>query len=101
PKRAMQIHKDVLASDPDNAEAMGAMARIALASGDVDAAVSALVARRDRSEGAARAALDSEIATVLLDRGVRRQDALRSVAAVLESMPNDRAALALSARLLG
>ncbi len=40
-------------------------------------------------EGAARIAIDLEIATVLLDRGLHPADALRSVAAVLESTPND------------
>jgi tetratricopeptide (TPR) repeat protein len=99
--QALALYREVLAIDPDNVEAMGSIARIALASGDVDAGLAALVTRRDRCEGAARNAADLEIATVLLDRGVRLADALRSVAAVLESTPNDAPALALSARLLG
>ena len=98
--RALTLHRNVLMLDAENAEAMTAIARIALATGDVDTAVGALVARRDRSEGAARSAIDLEIATVLLDRGVRRGDALRSVGAVLESTPSDAQALALCTRLL-
>ncbi len=99
--KALALYREILTLDPDNVEAMGSIARLALASGDVEGAIDALVARRDRCEGAARNATDLEIATVLLDRGVRGADALRSVAAVLESTPNDAAALARSARLLG
>ncbi|HEY2517676.1 MAG TPA: tetratricopeptide repeat protein [Polyangiaceae bacterium] len=100
PGRAIELYREALRLDPDNLEGLGSIARIALSMGDVDGAIGALVARRDRSEGAARNAIDLEIATVLLDRGVRRGDALRSVGAVLEATPNDAAALALSARLL-
>jgi len=98
--RALTLHRNVLTMDADNAEAMTSIARIALATGDVDGAVGALVARRDRSEGAARSAIDLEIATVLLDRGVRRADALRSIGAILDSTPSDAQALALCTRLL-
>ena len=100
PLQALALYREVLTLDADNVEAMTSIARIALASGDVDGAVAAFVARRDRSEGAARTAIDLEMATILLDRGLRRGDALKSVAAVLETTPSDPAALALSARLL-
>ena len=98
--RALRLHRRVLSIDVDCAEAMTSVARIALALGDVEGAVGALVARRDRSEGAARSAIDLEIATLLLDRGVRHADALRSVGAVLEGTPSDAQALALCTRLL-
>jgi tetratricopeptide (TPR) repeat protein len=100
PERALALHHDVLAIDPENADAMAAVARIALSLGHVDEAVAALGARRDRSEGAARIALDLEIATVLLERATRLPEALACVAAVLESAPQDASALALSTRLL-
>ena len=100
PRRALELHHDVLAIDPENADAMAAVARIALSLGHVDEAVAALGARRDRSEGAARIALDLEIATVLLERTTRLPEALACVAAVLESAPQDASALALSTRLL-
>ena len=101
PAHALALYRQALALDPDNVDAMSSIARIALASGDIDGALAALASRRDRCEGAARNAIDLEIATVHLDRGARPADALRSVGAVLESTPNDPAALALSARLLG
>jgi tetratricopeptide (TPR) repeat protein len=100
PVQALALYREVLTLDPDNVEAMVSIARIALATGDVDGAVAALVARRDRSEGSARSAIDLEMATILLDRGVRRSDALSCVAAVLEAAPSDATALSLSARLL-
>jgi tetratricopeptide (TPR) repeat protein len=99
--RALAIHEDVLRADPDNAEAMDAVARLALALGRIDDAVAALMGRRDRSEGAARNTLNLEIATILIDRATRLPEALACVAAVLENAPHDPSALALAARLLG
>ena len=80
PAQALALYREVLELDPDSVEAMTSIARIALVSGDIDGALAALVARRDRCEGAARNAIDLEIATVLLDRGCapRRRPPLRS-----------------------
>ena len=97
---ALELHKKVLAIDPENAESLGAVSRLALATGDVQGAIDALVTRRDRSDGEARTRLDLEIATILLDRTERLAEALVSVGSVLESAPNDDAALALASRLL-
>src|SRR5262249_10130148 len=91
---------EVLKIDPDNADAMTSIARLALSLGKVDEAVSALIARRDRSEGAAKSALDLEIAGVLIERNTRLPEALACIASVLENAPHDGTALALAARLL-
>jgi tetratricopeptide (TPR) repeat protein len=85
--RALELQKRVLAIDPDHADALAAVARLALAIGDTDGALAALVARRDRSEGPARQALELEIAQVLLARTTRFEEALASVRASARRVP--------------
>jgi tetratricopeptide (TPR) repeat protein len=99
--RALELYRKVLELDAENSEAMAAISRLALAGGDVEGAIRALVSRRDRSEGTARSALDLEIAAILLDRTERLAEALDCVASVLESAPSDAAALQLGVRFLG
>lgn len=100
PGRALLLYRRVLELDPEDLHALEGAARLALAVGDVEAAVDALSARRDRSNGDARNQLDLEIGELLLSRTTRLSEALTSVAAVLESSPGDARALALGARLL-
>ncbi len=98
--QALELYKRALALDVDNAEVMASVARLSLALGDTAGAINALVARRDRSEGAARNALDLEIATILIERADRPRDAIAPVAAVLATAPQDDTALSLAVRLL-
>jgi tetratricopeptide (TPR) repeat protein len=98
--RALEVHRMVLESDAENVEAASAVARLTLASGDVEGAIAALVERRDRSDGAARRALELEIASILIDQNAQLDDALKSLASLLEEAPDDVDALALAARLL-
>jgi golgin subfamily B member 1 len=100
-ERALALYRRVEALDPENADVLAAVSRLALATGDTGGAITALAARRDRSEGSARNALDLEIATILLYRTERGEEALISVDSVLKSAPQDEAALALAAQLLG
>jgi tetratricopeptide (TPR) repeat protein len=99
--RALELYRRVEALDVENADVLGAISRLALATGDTGGAITALAARRDRSEGSAKNALDLEIATILLYRTDRAEEALVPVDSVLKNAPQDEAALALAAQLLG
>ncbi len=98
--RALELYRRVEGVDPENADVLAAISRLALATGDTGGAILALSARRDRSEGSARNALDLEIATILLYRTDRAEEALGPVDSVLKSAPQDEGALALAAQLL-
>ncbi len=100
PAQALALYRRVLGLDPDSDEALSAMTRLALATGDTDAALTALGARRDRADGPARAAVELEIAQVLLARTTRWPEALGSLRAVLADAPNDPTARALAGQLL-
>jgi tetratricopeptide (TPR) repeat protein len=100
PARALELQRRILEIDPENVDAMAAAARLALALGDTDAALSALAARRDRCEGPEKTALDLQLATILIDHTTRYAEALASVRAVLDASPQDPAALDLAGRLL-
>ena len=98
--KALALYRRALLLDPENVEILAPIGRLSLATGDTSAAIRALMARRDRSDGVARNALDIEIATILVERTDRRDEALASIAAVLQSAPQDDAALAIAGRLL-
>jgi tetratricopeptide (TPR) repeat protein len=100
PARALILQKRLLAMDPDSDEALGAIARLALATDATEEALSALRALRDRAEGTARTALDCEIAQVLVTRTGQWQEALASLEAVLADAPGDPDALAVAVRVL-
>ena len=98
--RALVLYRRVVEIDPEENDALTGVARLALATDDVEGAVTALMARRERTNGEARNQLDLEIAEILLSRTTRLSEALASVGAVLESAPHDAKAVALGARLL-
>lgn len=98
--RALVLYRRVVELDPEHPEALAGVSRLALATGDVESAVGAMLARRDRTNGEARNQLDLEIAEILLSRTTRLSEALVSVASVLENNPADARALSLGARLL-
>ncbi len=99
-ERALAVYRNVLESDPDRTEAALAVTRLTLATGDVPGAIAALFAQRERADGAARRGIDLEIATILVDRGERLDDALGCIEALLTEAPDDPDAIALGARLL-
>lgn len=99
-ERALLLYRRVVELDPEQTDALDGVARLSLAAGDVEGTVSALLARRERTNGEARNLLDLDIAEILLSRTTRLSEALASVAAVLESTPHDPRALALGSRLL-
>jgi golgin subfamily B member 1 len=98
--RALGLHRRVLAIDAECDESLAAVARLALALGEPDEALGALRARRERAAGPARAAIDLEIAQVLLSRPGGAREALASLRAVLAESPGDSTALGLAAQLL-
>lgn len=97
---AVEVYTRALGIDPDLDVALAAIARLKLTTGDVEGAAQAVAARRDRSEGSARSALNLELASLLLDHLERPEDALDAVAPVLESAPADAAALRIVERAL-
>ncbi len=100
-RRALDVYRRALSLDPQNVDATAAIARLSIAQGDVDGAVVALVAQRELLEGSAKSGVELELATILLDRQERAQEAMAYVADVVERSPGDTRALGLAARLLG
>ncbi|MCC6553830.1 MAG: hypothetical protein IT372_12520, partial [Polyangiaceae bacterium] len=98
---AAEIYARILEIDPDHDGALGSRARVLLDLGDFEGAARAIEARRDRSEGAARAVLDVSLAALLFDRLDRPAEALAAIAPALEAGAVDRAALDLVERALG
>ena len=85
PEAAAELYERVIALDPEHDAALSARARILLVRGDAEGAVSLLVQRRDRAEGAARVEQDLALATLLLERLDRPAEALERVAAILDA----------------
>ncbi|MDP8998637.1 MAG: hypothetical protein M3O46_00820, partial [Myxococcota bacterium] len=100
PSRALVLYRRARDVDPDSDEALSAVTRTALATGDIEEALSALRARRARSVGPMRIAIDLEIAQVLVSRTTRWPEALAGLRAVLTELPNDSGARALAVQLL-
>jgi tetratricopeptide (TPR) repeat protein len=100
PARALTLYRRVLDLDSESEEALSAMTRLALATGDADVALGALRARRDRAQGTARVAIELEIAQVLLSSTTHWPEALSALRAVLKEVPNDPTARELAGRLL-
>lgn len=100
PARSLELYRSALTLAPESQRILSAVARLSLGLGDAAGAVDALTAQRDQSEGAARRAIELEIATTYLHRLARPEDALASVTRLLEDAPDDPGALALSTELL-
>jgi tetratricopeptide (TPR) repeat protein len=98
---ALELYKKVLEIDEGDLDALAAVSRLSLAHGDVEGALSALMARRAASEGEAKNALDVQIAGILAEPRLGRvAEAIERIAGVLESSPGDTGAIELAARLL-
>ena len=100
PAAAADLYGRVVALDPENDAALAAQARLLLAQGAFSEAAIAIDRRRALSHGAARAALDLELAALLLDHLDRPGDALDALVRVLSASPSERAALHLVQRAL-
>ncbi|HLM73987.1 MAG TPA: hypothetical protein VK459_14880, partial [Polyangiaceae bacterium] len=71
-----------------------------LEAGDVQGAVGLITTQRDARTGAARAALDRQLAALLIDKLNRPEEALSTITPVIEANPSDEQALAITARAL-
>jgi tetratricopeptide (TPR) repeat protein len=100
PAAAVALYERASAAEPENDDILAALFHLRLERGDFAGAAVALEHRRALSEGGARAALDLELAALLLDRLGRPGEAIEAVAPVLEANPQDQAARALLARAL-
>lgn len=100
PRAAEGLYARVLEQDPQNDAALAARSRLQLALGDVEGAAATMAARRDLREGAERTALELELATLLLDRLGRVDEALAAVEPVLDAEPGNEGALVLLERAL-
>jgi tetratricopeptide (TPR) repeat protein len=98
--QALVLYRRVLAEDPYCDDALAGVARLALASGDVDEALAALRGQRARAQAGARTAIELQIAHVLLTHTTQWREALDSLQVVLRDAPSDPAARALAAQLL-
>ncbi len=100
PAMALSLVQRALALAPDNDDALAARSRLMLAVGDFAGAAGALEARRDRAEGAARMAIERELATLQLERLGRADEALDAATRILEASPTDATALDLAERVM-
>lgn len=99
-KAANELYARVLAIDPDHEGALEARSRLLLEAGDVAGAVGLITTQRDARTGAARAALDRQLAALLMDKLNRPEEALSTITPVIEDNPSDEQALAIAARAL-
>ncbi|WP_437764969.1 tetratricopeptide repeat protein [Sorangium sp. So ce281] len=98
---AAALYARLLEVDPENDDALAARGRLLAEVGDHEGAAEVLAARRDRSQGSARVALDVELATLLFDRLDRPADALDAVAPAIEAGTIEPAVIEIVQRALG
>ncbi|AUX25403.1 hypothetical protein SOCEGT47_059480 [Sorangium cellulosum] len=97
---AAALYARLLEADPENDDALAARGRLLAELGDHEGAAEVLAARRERSEGGARVALDVELATLLLDRLDRPAEALDAIAPAIEAGTVEPAVLEIAERTL-
>ncbi|AUX46360.1 hypothetical protein SOCE26_078660 [Sorangium cellulosum] len=97
---AAALYARLIEVDPDNDDALAARGRLLADVGDHEGAAEVLAARRDRSEGSARVALEVELAALLLDRLDRPAEALDTIAPAIEAGTIEPAVLEIAERAL-
>jgi len=100
PARALALHRRVLAMDPDYDESLAAVARLALGTGETDEALAALRSRRDRTQGSARAAIELQIARLLLARTPGSKEAVELLERACETVEDAAERAQILARLI-
>ncbi|MFO0660378.1 MAG: tetratricopeptide repeat protein [Polyangiaceae bacterium] len=98
--RAIALFRRVVEIVPDDLPALSALSRLLLASGDAEGAATALITRRDASEGSVRAERELDLAELYLSSLGRPADALDACIRALELTPGDARAIDLLERLL-
>ncbi|WP_437672028.1 hypothetical protein [Sorangium sp. So ce131] len=97
---AAALYARLVEVDPDNDDALAARGRLLADVGDHEGAAEVLAARRDRSEGSARVALEVELAALLLDQLDRPAEALDTIAPAIEAGTIEPAVLEIAERAL-
>ncbi len=97
---AARLYEELLRLDPERIETLTELARLELALGDVDKALSALQALRQRSEGEMRTAAELKIAGLLVEPLGRVLEAVEMCVPILEKTPGESEALRLLHRAL-
>ena len=100
PKAAVDVYRRILSIEPERGDALEASVRLLRQLGDVEGALSALVALRNSSEGPSRRERDLEIADLMLSSLDRPADAVERVAPLIEAGPTDAGALGVVYRAL-
>jgi tetratricopeptide (TPR) repeat protein len=98
--RAIELWKQAAEVDPQNAEAPAEIARLMIATGDIEGALGTLRARLANAEGEAASRLRAEVAGLLASIPGREGDAMNEIRAALSQRPDDEAALRLLVKLL-
>jgi len=98
--RAIDLWKQAAEADASDAEAPAQVARLMIASGDVDGALATLRARAANAQPEAASRLRAEIAALLSSIPGREGDAMSELRALLTERPDDEAALRLLVKLL-
>ncbi|HEY2366704.1 MAG TPA: tetratricopeptide repeat protein, partial [Polyangiaceae bacterium] len=98
--RAIDLWKQAAEVDPRNADAPAEIARLMIATGDVEGALGTLRARLANAEGEAASRLRAEVAGLLASIPGREADAMNELRAALSQRPDDEAALRLLVKLL-
>src|SRR5262249_54488369 len=100
PKAAAAVYRRVLSIEPERADALEALSRLLLATGDLEGALESLRQLRDSSEGASRRERDLEMAELPPTKLERPGDALTAVAPLVEAGAVDATALGVVYRAL-
>lgn len=95
-ERAIAVYERILQSEPANAVALTALSRLKMDMGDVEGVLETLRSLRGRGELDDLAAIDLQIASILIERLDRPQEAIELLASVLESSPTDAEALRIA-----
>ncbi len=98
--RAIDLWKQAAELEPDSAEPHAEIARLMIATGDVEGALGTLRARLARAEGEAASRLRAEVAGLLASIPGREADAMTEIRAALSQRSDDEAALRLLVKLL-
>jgi tetratricopeptide (TPR) repeat protein len=100
PERATAIYRTMLSLVPTHGPALRALARLLRAAGDAAGAAEVLEKDRDQRDGAERASREIELAKLYIDPLKRFSDALAAATRALDTLPGDKAALAVVEELL-
>ncbi len=98
--RALDLWRQATDSDPTSMDSHAQLARLMIASGDVEGALSTLRNRLESSDTEAASRIRTEIANLLSSISGREKEAMDELRTALTARPDDEAALRLLVKLL-